>query len=185
MTLDLCMTQAVEAYLKSQEERDFSRFRCQYDLSQKPPISIISVWDYGNIAKPSRGVLEDFLSQAQAAKRRECSKPPTHLKHRSSMQAVKIAETDWSLGAMLTPGQVLRLGLSSARDVEVTVRLVVNGVEKTRLEVRKPRGQMSAFIVFAEPLDFEPGMVISFASRNAPPGSVASLDIQQYINNEE
>lgn len=140
MSLDLCMTQAVEAYLRSQEERDLFHFRCQYDHSEEPPTSI-SVWEYSNVAKPSCEVLKSFLSQAKIAKEKESSMPPAHLRYRTSMRAVKVAETDWSLGAVLTPGQVLRLGISSAQNVEVTVRLVVNGVKRQHLRYSNHEGR--------------------------------------------
>ena len=75
------------------------------------------------------------------------------------MRAVKTA-TVWSLGTMLTPGRVLRMGFICAADFEVTVRLVMNGVEKVAPEVCKPRGQLSAFIIY--------GDVYIFASTDAP-----------------
>ena len=72
---------------------------------------------------------------------------------------------------------VLRMGFTCAADFGATVRLVVNGVENVATEVRKPRGQLSAFVIYDEPLDFQAGAVLSFASTDAPLESIASLEI--------
>ena len=82
------------------------------------------------------------------------------------MRAVKTAAV-WSLGTMLSPVRVLRMGFTCAADVEATVRLVVDAVENTSTEVRKSRGHISAFVVFHDPLELQAGAGLMFASANA------------------
>ena len=53
----------------------------------------------------------------------------------------------WSpLDPVLSQSEVLCIGIAAAVNDVATVRLNVNGVEKTTFEVRKPRGQVSAFL---------------------------------------
>ena len=60
------------------------------------------------------------------------------------------AVTVWSLGAMLTPSRLLRMGFTFVADFETMTRLVAEGVEKVATEVRQLSIQFNTiqFIVF-------------------------------------
>ena len=72
------------------------------------------------------------------------------------------------------------MGIAAAVNDVATVRLKVNDVEKTTFEVRKPRGQVSAFTVFDSALEVDAGAVIGFSSTDATVGFIVTLLLEQY-----